>query len=133
MAKLAPVAPEWLAEEAKAEWARVLSCHRVTERERGLLAAYCQAWARWHQAETAIERDGTEIVIRDSRGMVKSVLASPNIGISARAHGQLVKAAIELGLTTGRRGVIAKVPSASGKPEETVASGWFDDLATPLQ
>jgi P27 family predicted phage terminase small subunit len=60
---VAPKCPAWLLLEAKREWRRV-----APELERlGLLtvvdgtplAGYCQAYARWRQAETVLEDEGT--------------------------------------------------------------------------
>ncbi len=122
--------PEFLAEEAKAEWSRVLACHRVGPGERAILAAYCQAWARWWQAESLIEKDGTEIVIRDDKGNVKMVLPSPHVGIAARACAQMVKAAAELGLTRGRRAEAAKPAAGGADPLSAMAGSTGALLAT---
>jgi phage terminase small subunit len=52
-----PDAPEWLAPEGKAEWDRVNLAYAesgiVTQLDRGMLATYCQMWARFVASETA--------------------------------------------------------------------------------
>ena len=128
-ARSATEPPEFLAEEAKAEWVRVLASHPVGPGERAILAAYCQAWARWRQAESLIEKDGTEIVIRDDKGNVKMVLPSPHVGIAARACAQMLKAAGDIGLTRGRRVEPVK-PSRGGDPLAAMCGSAGDLLAT---
>lgn len=53
-----PAAPEWLLPEAKAEWVRVSRGYAaagvLTLLDRGMLATYCQMWARFVEAEQAV-------------------------------------------------------------------------------
>lgn len=57
-----PVCPSWLHPLAKAEWKRVLAefadTGLITMVDTSALAAYCQAYARWRQAEEQVQRDG---------------------------------------------------------------------------
>jgi P27 family predicted phage terminase small subunit len=91
--------PEFLSAPAKEEWARMLSLGiRVVEADAGILAAYCQNYARWQDAEKAIAEHGTEVVIRDDKGTVRGVVPSPQIGIAAGALRQMMAASTHLGL-----------------------------------
>src|SRR5687768_3708732 len=53
-----PDCPDWLDDEAKAEWARVIPELRemglLSRADRPALAAYCTAWSRWVQAEAQV-------------------------------------------------------------------------------
>jgi phage terminase small subunit len=60
------------------------------------LAAYCQSFARWVAAERLIEEHGTEIVLRDDKGNVKSIQISPQVNISGKAFDRMVKTAAQL-------------------------------------
>jgi phage terminase small subunit len=52
-----PPAPEWLQPEAKTEWERVCEGYDeqgiITKLDRGMLATYCQMWARYVASEKA--------------------------------------------------------------------------------
>jgi P27 family predicted phage terminase small subunit len=55
-----PEPPEFLMPEGKAEWRRIISelhaLRLVTALDVQLFAVYCQMFARWHAAETALRR-----------------------------------------------------------------------------
>lgn len=67
----APKCPDWLAPEAKDEWARLApELERLgflTVLDRGALAAYCQSWAEFRQITEIIDREG--MVIPGHRGI----------------------------------------------------------------
>lgn len=54
--------PDWLHSVAKKEWQRIMKefadTGLVTAPDQSALAAYCQAYARWKQAEEQVQRDG---------------------------------------------------------------------------
>jgi phage terminase small subunit len=54
-----PEAPEWMLPEAQREWGRVIAEMEnlgiITKLDRSMLAAYCQMWARWVEAEKVNE------------------------------------------------------------------------------
>lgn len=60
-----PVAPEWLSDEARAEWDRVAPVlHRrgaLTDATRGILESYCSAVGTGRQCEIALAREGVTI------------------------------------------------------------------------
>ena len=62
-AKKAPKCPIWLEVEAKKEWRRTArqleELGILTEVDMAAFAGYCQAYARWKEAEEFISRHGT--------------------------------------------------------------------------
>ena len=86
-----------------------------------MLAAYCQSYARWVLAEQALELHGTEVVLRDDKGVVRSVAVSPQVGISNRSLDRMLKCAPMLGLTAN----IAKPGAAPAVSEDAAGSAFF--------
>jgi P27 family predicted phage terminase small subunit len=127
--------PDWLAPEAKLEWARVMPeiAGGVESIDVATLAGYCEAWARYVAAERTIEAEGTVIVLRDDKGTVRGAIPAPAVGISRTYFDRWLKAAKELGMTPAARGAR---PTASGATQdkqpptpETAANpkDWFGD------
>jgi P27 family predicted phage terminase small subunit len=117
--------PAWLNADAKAEWFRVLASgfKPAAGVDHSVLAVYCQSFARWVQAEKILEEYGTEVIIRDDKGVVKSAGASPQIGISRGALDRMLKAAGQLGL----RANLARAAGGehAARTETAAASDWF--------
>jgi P27 family predicted phage terminase small subunit len=127
--------PDWLAPEAKLEWARVMPeiAGGVESIDVAVLSAYAQSYARWKEAERTIEQSGTTIILRDDKGTVRGAIPAPAVGISAKYHDRMMKAARELGFTPAARNAR---PTASGATRdkqptapETAANpkDWFGD------
>lgn len=61
--KKAPTCPKWLEPEAKKEWRRLAKQMEalgiLTEVDMAAFAGYCQAYARWKEAEEFISQHGT--------------------------------------------------------------------------
>ena len=61
--KKAPPCPKWLEPEAKKEWRRLSKQLEqigvLTEVDQAAFASYCQAYARWKEAEEFITQHGT--------------------------------------------------------------------------
>ena len=61
--KKAPACPKWLEPEAKKEWRRLAKQMEaigiLTEVDMAAFAGYCQAYARWKEAEEFITQHGT--------------------------------------------------------------------------
>ncbi len=110
-----PGCPEHLTEEAAAEWHRVVSEMKhipglLSRVDRGALAAYSQAWARWVEAENGITAGGA--VLGDDPAKIRT---SPWVGISAKAQRQMLSFASEFGLTPASRTRIHVQAPAKGK------------------
>lgn len=99
-----PRCPEHLTPEARAEWRRiapVLSHMRVLRTgDRAALAAYCQHWARWVEAERKIAEMGGALVIKTPSGCL---IQNPYVGIANTAMDAMRKFLSEFGLTPSSR------------------------------
>ena len=90
-----PRCPEHLAPMARAKWRRVArplhSIGLLTSIDRAALAAYCQAYARWVEAEEQL-REGPAVV-RAASGRAKpapwAAIATKQLEIMARYIGEL--------------------------------------------
>ena len=105
-----PTPPPHLSDDAKVEWGRVMSqlqrCGLMTEIDRAALAAYCQAYGRWVQAEKALARMGEKdlltgaLMIKTSNG---NAIQNPLVGTANKAMELMLKAAAEFGMTPSAR------------------------------
>lgn len=132
-----PDAPAHLTADARAEWKRVArglwDLGLLTAIDVGALAAYCQAWARWKNAEKLIEKAkkaypaGGGLFVETTNG---NLIQHPAVGIANRAMADMVKFAAEFGMTPSGRTKVpqhvatppranpAPAPSAAPAPEE---------------
>ena len=114
--------PEWMGDDARREWSRIVD--RLSERgvlgdvEPTALEAYCRAYETWNTAEQWIAENGAVANTRNDKGEVKGIAAVPQVGISARAAGQMRQFLADCGLTPATS---EKVPN--GKPDKPTAGG----------
>ncbi len=70
--KEAPRCPNWLIPEAKRVWRDIVPKLKrlgvLTEVDGQALAAYCQTYARWREAEEFLAKHGNVYPLRDSEG-----------------------------------------------------------------
>lgn len=116
-----PTRPEWLLPEAKHEWSRVVPelerLGLLTVVDRAALATYCQAWARYVEAEAKLSEYGGVLKAKKS----DYVQVSPYETIS-RHSAQIVKAfCAEFGLTPSSRGRMSV-----GVEEPREEPSWLD-------
>lgn len=110
--------PAWLTGYAKTEWVRVMRYLSKVDGligpvDRSVVASYCQAYARWRDAEIHLVKDTDFIVYAyDKLGQVCGQYPSPWIGISKTYHDAMMKSARELGITPSARMGI-KLPQSS--------------------
>jgi P27 family predicted phage terminase small subunit len=105
-----PPMPSGLTEVAQKEWHRVapvlFADGVITENDGAGLAAYCQSYSRWLQAEKDIRKRGVlvETTVHDSHGKATRVVKkNPSIGI-AHSEMKIMKSfAAEYGLTPASR------------------------------
>ena len=104
-----PRCPEHLAPVAKAEWRRVArTLHGMgvlTTIDRAALAAYCQAYARWVEAEHRLRE--TPPLVKTPSGYVQQ---SPWLAIANKQLELMGRYMIELGLTPASRSRVTAVP-----------------------
>lgn len=112
-----PKCPEWLDPEAKKEWKRLAKAmHQMgvlTTVDRAAFASYCQAYARWKEAQHHIDEEGS-VIMNDKDQPV----TSPWVNISDKANKQMMHAAAEFGLTPSTRSRIVAAGEANAKPKD---------------
>jgi P27 family predicted phage terminase small subunit len=112
-----PECPTELTGEARKEWGRVCAiltaCRVLTMADRAALAAYCQCWSRWLQAERHVTRRGQVLSKPDKQGH-RWEYPNPAVSIAHRAAEQMRRLMQELGLTPASRSRI-RVEGARGE------------------
>ena len=98
-----PLCPAWLNEKAKREWRRIAPILKqlglLEVIDRAALAGYCQAYARWREAEGDIQKNG--MTYMSEKG---NHVPYPQVGI-AQKYLQICKNfLIEFGMTPSSRG-----------------------------
>ena len=111
-----PKCPRWLLPEARKEWNRLAKKLNqmgvLTEIDQAAFAAYCQAWARWKEAQEAINECGA--VYETDTGFRKS----PWVTIANDNQRLMIQAASEFGLTPSSRSrIVAGSDSKSDMDE----------------
>ena len=102
-----PECPEWLLPDALKEWFRVApELHRLgllTGIGRTALAAYCQSYAKWKQAEEFIIKNGLVYPIRNEDGGVKCLQQFPQVGVANQCLRQILAFCARFGLDPSSR------------------------------
>lgn len=115
-----PDCPEHLSAVAVAEWERLAgTLHRMgvlTVVDRAALAAYCQAYARWVEAEEQLRR--TPPLVKTPSGYVQQ---SPWIGIANKQLELMGRYATEFGMTPASRGRLTVPADALEDPDDLPA------------
>lgn len=105
-----PRCPSHLNAAAATEWRRIgRALHAagvLTTFDRAALAAYCQAWGRWVEAEERLRE--TPPLVKTPSGYVQQ---SPWLGVANKQLELMGRYMVELGLTPAARGrVVARLP-----------------------
>lgn len=126
---LAP--PACLGATAKAEWRRLAPVlHKLgllSDMDRGVFTAYCEAWGRWRDAERKLQElrkqsdSGDVMVIKTQAG---NYIQNPYLGIANKAMNDMVRHAAEFGLSPSAR---ARVHDNAPKGVQNAPGGFFDD------
>lgn len=94
--------PDWLSPEARKHWPMVAeqlhNAGLLTAIDVTALGLYCEAFARWKQANAQIMRFGT--MIKSPSGYP---IQSPYLAIANKAHEQMTKLLAEFGMTPSSR------------------------------
>ncbi|MCB9930027.1 MAG: phage terminase small subunit P27 family [Alphaproteobacteria bacterium] len=107
-----PTCPVHLSATAKTEWRRVAGTLNeigiLTQVDRAVLAAYCQAYGRWVEAERKLAE--TPLLLKMPAGYVQ---VSPWLTISNKQVELMLRLMAELGLTLSARSRLAiRFPTA---------------------
>lgn len=114
-----PAAPDFLGDEALAEWDRIVEQLEplgiLTQIDRAALAAYCDAFGRWEIATKAIQKHGA--TYETPKGDIKR---SPWTTLQREALAELRQFVVEFGMTPSSRTRIKSnpPPKAKGTPGE---------------
>lgn len=98
----APKCPSWLESEAKKEWRRMGNQLELlgvlTEVDMSAFSGYCQAYARWKEAEEFISKHGT--IVKTPSGYWQQV---PQVSIAQTYLKIMMKFCEQFGLTPSSR------------------------------
>lgn len=113
----APSCPKWLEPEAKKEWRRLAKQMEqlgiLTEVDMAAFAGYCQAYARWKEAEEFITQHGT--IVRTPSGYWQQV---PQVSIAQTYLKVMNRFAEQFGLTPASRSRIIADAAAAGPSDD---------------
>ena len=118
---LPPAPPSHLSKEAKKYWKETFkllaSVGVLTEMDSDTLSLYCETKKKWVHAKTKLEKDG--LVIKTQSGFY---VQSPWLQICNKAFDQLLKLAVEFGMTpSSRTRIKVKLPEKEhGNPFDKI-------------
>ena len=122
--------PSWLMPEAKKEWKRLASSliamGILTEHDLEAFAGYCQAYARWREAEEFLSQHGT--IFKTPSGYVQQV---PQVSIAMQNLKIMQSFCSEFGLTPSSRARLyanAGEKTDADDPMEAVFQGGWKDV-----
>ena len=125
-----PTPPSFMSDDAKVEWGRVVgTLYRaglMTEIDRAALAAYCQSYGRWAQAERALakaaelDEENFGLLTETSNG---NAIQNPLVGIANKAKADVVRFATEFGMTPSARSRVSANPDE--QKQEDRAAKYF--------
>jgi P27 family predicted phage terminase small subunit len=105
-----PDPPPELTVDARKEWdsisRKLLSAGMLTGIDRAALAAYCQAYGRWLEAERVLARMAKRdkitagLMIKTTNG---NVIQNPVVGTARKAMADMVRYAVEFGMSPSSR------------------------------
>lgn len=102
----------------------------MTELDRGVLAAYCQSYGRWVQAERALARMADEQSDGDQALTIVThngtAMQNPLIGIANKAKADMVRFAIEFGMSPSAR---SRVNASPNEMADDLTSEFFGSPA----
>ncbi len=125
--------PEHLSEPARKEWSRVIKelaeAGILAKLDRGTLAAYCQTYARWAEAEAKLAELGP--VVKSPSGFPT---ANPYLTVCNTALRLMKTYAAELGLTPASRKRLGKAQGGkTGRSRSVPPQSTAGDPLTGLK
>jgi P27 family predicted phage terminase small subunit len=117
-----PPCPAHLDDEAKREWRRtsreLANAGLITVVDRGALAAYCQSWSRWVEAETNLRKAGMVVKTKNGHPML-----NPFLTIANEAMRQMKAFLVEFGMTPSSRSRVHAEDQGATDPMEDLLFG----------
>ena len=102
-----PRCPAWLNKNAKTVWRRMVPELRdmgvLTVVDGEALAAFCQTYARWREAEEFLTKHGLVYPLRDEKGHVRCMQQFPQVSIARNMLLALKAFYQEFGMTPASR------------------------------
>lgn len=115
-----PSCPSWLHREAKREWRRIVgeleALGLISNFDRGALAAYCEAYAEWWEADRTIKEEGRYVRYTTKSGG-EYVQAHPAVAIKNNAIDRLRRFANDFGMTPAARARVEAAEREEGEPD----------------
>lgn len=123
-----PVCPQWLGDDAKREFRRVmkiLSEMGVTGRvDANALTRYAVLWVRWRAAEQMIAKTGETLPLRDENGKIRYLQQSPYVAIARSLSEQLGRLEDSFGMNPSSRSRL-NVSTLAVNPSENTKARFF--------
>lgn len=121
--RLPPEAPEWLPDEARAEWDRVVPelqrLQLLKQIDRATLTAYCLTWDRLVRAQKEMEDDGGSVLAENSQGRVRH----PAVAVIEAASKELRAWAAEFGLSPSAESQLTSPEAGDGDDNPFAGTG----------
>ncbi|HML40362.1 MAG TPA: phage terminase small subunit P27 family [Bellilinea sp.] len=121
-----PSCPRHLSKEARREWRRVskelYEAGLLTRVDRAALAAYCQAWARWVEAETELQ--GQSLTGTTDKGYE---YPNPLLAISKAALADMRRFMSDFGMTPSSRSKVTAATEEEADPFEAWAKKKLEE------
>lgn len=107
-----PSCPSWLHREAKREWRRIVKelevLGLISQIDRAPLAAYCEAYAEWWEADRTIKDEGRYVTFITKTGS-EYTQPHPAVAIKNNAIDRLRRFALQFGMTPAARARVEAV------------------------
>jgi P27 family predicted phage terminase small subunit len=114
-----PECPNWLSDEAREEWQRVVSelanGYVLTQLDQTTLAAYCETYAQWRKAVKEVRQEGFTVATKEG------IKAHPTAKICSSLVCELRRMAAEFGFSPAARSRI-DIPKPEGQEESELES-----------
>lgn len=118
-----PECPDFLDDEARAEWFRTASVLQemglLTRADRSALAAYCTVYSRWVHAEEQVKKFGSIVKSPDKGFPMKS----PYLTIADQSLEAMRRLMVEFGLTPSSRSRIRILEDSDARNELEIFLG----------
>jgi len=127
-----PDCPDHLSEVARAEWERIAEALYdmgvLTTVDRAALAAYCQAYGRWVEAEEKLKE--TPVMLKTPSGYVQQ---SPWLSVSNKQLELMGRYMAELGITPASRSRVRLADDKAGREPVNIVFRWLDSEDEEVQ